>query len=120
MEPTSLIMASGAVLIVSVTCAWALGRSRRTKDNLEIAFVLGLPSKWAAELTAQTLENEGISSRLSQAGSSWRCTVRKPMGSDRSQVESTCRKLDQIAQARGGGCIAHRVKLGDRHQVFEH
>jgi hypothetical protein len=120
MEPTSLIAASGAVLIVSVTCAWALGRGRRTKDSLEVVFVLGLPSKWAAELTAQTLENEGISSRVSQAGSSWRCIVRKPMGGDRSQIEPTCRKLDQIARARGGGCIAHRMKLGNRQQVFEH
>ena len=120
MDPAHLLIIAGSAIVVLVLAAarWLGGRGKR--ERLEVVFELQLPSKWAAELTAQTLENTGIRSQVMAKGSVWRCSVKKAMGTDRSQIESTCRQLNQVAEARGGGCVAHRIKLGKRHQIFEH
>jgi hypothetical protein len=119
MDPAIILIAAGSavVALVLVVARWT-GSGRRKR--LGVVFELQLPSKWAAELTAQTLENDGIQSRVMRKGSHWKCYVTKPMGTDRGQIEATCRKLNQVAEARGGGCVAHRMKLGSREQVFEH
>ena len=120
MEPAHLLIIAGSAIVLLVLAAarWMGGGGKR--ESLEVVFVLQLPSKWAAELTAQTLENTGIQSRVFGKGSVWTCSVKKAMGTDRSRIEPTCRQLNQVAEARGGGCVAHRIKLGKRHQVFEH
>ena len=120
MDPTTTLIAAAALTAVLAATAAALASRRRASARLEVVFELRLPSKWAAELTAQTLENTGISPRVMQKGSVWTCYVTKPMGSDRGQIDATCRQLNQIAEARGGGCVAHRIRLGSRHHVFEH
>ena len=119
-DPAVILIAAGSAVVglVLVVARWTgVGRGR---ERLEVVFELQLPSKWAAELTAQTLENTGTRSRLIRKGSDWRCYDTKPMGTDRSQIEATCRQLNQVAEARGGGCVAHRMRLGSRHQIFEH
>ena len=120
MDPAIILIAAGSAVVglVLVLARWMGTGGRR--ERLEVVFELQLPSKWAAELTAQTLENNGIQSRVMRKGSDWKCYVTKLMGTDRSQIEATCRKLNQVAEARGGGCAAHRMKLGSRVQVFEH
>lgn len=120
MDPALLLIAGGSAVVALVLIVARWTRVARPRESLEVVFELALPSKWAAELTAQTLENEGIESQVLPKGSLWKCCVTKPMGTDRSQIDATCRKLDQAAQARGGRCVAHRMKLGKRHQVFEH
>ena len=119
MDPAIILIAAGSavVALVLVVARWT-GSGRRKR--LEVVFELQLPSKWAAELTAQTLENDGLQSRVMRKGSHWKCYVTKPMGTDRGQIEAICRKLNQVAEARGGGCVAHRMKLGSREQGFEH
>lgn len=112
-----LVGAALAVLVLVVAFSRA---ARGKRGRIEVVFELGLPSKWAAELTAQTLQNDGVPSRIQSKGAAWKCYVTKAMGSDRSQIESTCRKLNQVAEARGGGCVAHRVKQGSRCTTFEH
>lgn len=120
MDPAILLIAGG---LAGLGLVWVLVRWKgagRRRQDLVVVFELQLPSKWAAELTAQTLANDDIQSRIVRKGTDWRCYVTKSLGSDRSQVDAICRKLNQIAAARGGGCAAHRVKLGARTAVFEH
>ena len=119
MNPAVLLLASGVGVGVALT-VFLWRSTRHQRQDLVVVFELQLPSKWAAQLTEQTLANEGIQSRILESAGEWRCCVTKPMGRDRSQVEPTCRKLNQIATARGGGCAAHRITLGTRTQVFEH
>ena len=120
MDPAILLIGAGtAVVAVVLVMARRKGPGPK-RERLEVVFELQLPSKWAAELVAQTLENTGVNSRVICKGSDWKCYVAKPMGTDRGQIESTCRQLNQLAEARGGGCVAHRMKLGSKVQVFEH
>ncbi len=111
----------GVGLTGLVLVAWVVRRmGTRSRERLEVVFELELPSKWAAELTAQALDNEDIPCRIQSRGNVFRCCVTKALGSDRGQVDRICRKLDQIAGTRGGGCVAHRMRLGSRVEVFEH
>ena len=121
MEPTAILIGLLTLAALTVPFLVVLHRRRRRRTaGCEVVFELRLPSKWAAELTAQILENDDIRSSISRAGSHWICRVRRPMGSDRSQVETLCRRLNQVAAARGGGCAAHRISLGSRVRIFEH
>jgi hypothetical protein len=118
MDPVDMLIAGGLAGAAAVLIVWKVAARRRAP--LVVVFELRLPSKWAAELTAQTLANDGVESRIVQKGAEWRCYVAKGMGRDRSQIETTCRRLNQVAEARGGGCAAHRVVQGAHNQVFEH
>jgi hypothetical protein len=118
-DPTLVLGAAGTM--VALALVWAFRRrTAGRREDLEVVFELVLPSKWAAELTAQTLANDGITSRVVRKSAGWTCYVRKRMGKDRSGIDAACQKLDQIAAARGGGCAAHRLKLGSKEQTFEH
>ena len=119
MDP-AIVLVAGTTVGLSLVLVWVARRASSKRRDLEVVFELRLPSKWAAELTAQTLENDNIPSRVMRKGSGWNCYVTRRMGTDRSQIEATCRRLNQVAEARGGGCAAHRVKLGSRTNVFEH
>ena len=85
-----------------------------------MTYELRLPSKWAAELTQRTLENQGTSSVITQGGKSWICRVTVPQPGGAARIEKTCEHLHQIAEARGGACVAHRIRTAAGLQVFEH
>lgn len=120
MEPTLLLGAAAALLVLAALAVLGLRRRWRDPPRAEVIFDLRLPSKWAAELTSQTLMNDGVRSHLAPSGGSWVCRVKWPMGSDRGQVEALCRRFDQIAGARGGCCVAHHITVGSETRVFEH
>ena len=85
-----------------------------------MTYELRLPSKWAAELTQRTLENQGTSSVIAQGGKSWICRVTVPQPGGAARIENTCEHLHQIAEARGGACVAHCIRTADGIQTFEH
>ena len=119
MEPTLLSAAVVALLVLIAVVALGLRRRLRSQRAAQVVFDLRLPNKWAAELTGQTLMTNGIRSHLAPSGTDWLCRVKSP-GGNRGQVETLCRRLDQIAAARGGGCAAHHVTVRGETRTFEH
>ena len=117
MEPTLLLAAAGALLVLAALVTLGLRRRWRNDPGAQVIFDLRLPSKWAAELTSATLLDEGIRSHVATSGNHWLCRVRWPMGRDRGQVASLCQRFDQIAAARGGGCAAHHVRVGRETRI---
>ena len=109
------ILASAAIIVAALAI-----RARRRNTPARIVFELALPSKWAAELTSQTLENDAIDSRLAERDGDWLCLVTRSLRLGDPQIESTCRRLDQVASARGGGCKGHLIRRGRTATRFEH
>ena len=118
------IVLIAVVASIGLLLGWILlARSRRgirTGTQVEVVFELQLPSEWGAELTRQLLENQEIRSELAKDGKRWLCRVVRPMGFDLGKIQQLCKRLNQIAVARGGGCVTHTVKAGSRVEVYHH
>jgi hypothetical protein len=108
--------------LAAITIAVRGARTRRNAaaGATAVSYELRLPSKWAAELTQRTLDNQGTSSVIAQGGKSWICRVTVPQPGGAAHIEQTCKRLHQIAAARGGACVAHRIRTAAGIQVFEH
>jgi hypothetical protein len=110
-------IAIGVAVLLAI--GWLVRRSRRAGPDAEILFDMTLPSKWAAELSQQVLENEGTTSEIGQVKGQWVCRVRLGERFQAARCERLRAHFDQIAVARGGDCPNVRVVCGDESIVYE-
>lgn len=115
MSWTTLAAAAAALLAL----AWLAVRRRRGRAEAEILFDMTLPSKWAAELTQQVLENEGTNAEIGQVHGQWICRVTLGERFEADRCERLRAHFDQIAAGRGGDCPTVRVVCGDDSIVYE-
>jgi len=106
-------------LLFFVPLVWARWQRRAIAEgvDLEVTFDMALPSKWAAELTQRALTGEGVQSRIFREEHTWLCSVVRSMKYQREAIEKASKRLDQVAGARGGGCVRYKLTLGERQET---
>jgi hypothetical protein len=106
-------------LLFFLPAAVALWKRRRigAGAEVEVRFDMELPSKWAAELTQRALQAEGVRARVWSEAQSWLCSVTRQMKYDTERVDKAVKHFEQVANARGGGCLRYVLKRGDREEV---
>ena len=106
-------------LLFFLPAAFLLWKRRRIAvgAEVELRFDMELPSKWAAELTQRALSAEGARARVWSEAQTWLCSVTRPMKYERELVEKAVRHYEQVANARGGGCLRYVVKRGEHEEL---